>query len=219
MFADDCITPSIAADRWRALLLGTVWPNSSPHYVEIIHRQAALDLRRKARIAAGTTPLTELECFAILYGSLQAARAKLVWLHARFCSLCDRYVAGADVLLPSVAMGRNLITLRPLARQLDEACRQPAEPAAVLLIIFLTIADDRARIRRDRGYVGQAGPPPGDPDHHARSAEPRCWKHRGVGSNRKFGTRKELPEFNSRSKFFPLEFFRGGKLRPERGLR
>ena len=74
-------------------------------------------------------------------------------------------------------------------------------------------ADLRERIRAAKPE-SQTGPPPGDPDHHARSAEPRCGKHRGVGSNRKFGTTKELPEFNSRSEFFPLEFFRGGELRP-----
>jgi hypothetical protein len=185
-------------------------------------RPAALDLCRQARIAAVAPPLDEIETLTILYGSLIAARAKLVWLHARFCSLCDRYVAGDDILLPSVAMGRNLLLLDPLARRLDEACRQPAEPTALLIISFIIDWLQSRRIWR-RGFRLARGDPdrpahaaagswlaPGATQPHLSSSE----KNRSSENARKLCT----GEFNSALEFFPLEFFRGGELRPRRRL-
>ena len=138
-----------------------------------------------------------------------------------------RYISHGDVPQPTLRQieiedeaKHHLRILKALAPrgkivQLPERCRSRSR-------------DQRGDIRRDRGYVGQAGPPPGDHDHPAHAAA-GSWFHPGATQphlsssekNRSSENARKLctGEFNSRSEFFPLDFFRGGKLRPERGLR
>ena len=101
-------------------------------------------------------------------GDGRVLKPRQVWqLAQRFrkaCRACDR-IDGENVwtMCYRITGSTNLDDWQPLMAlmtAIDERAVPVEHPVLVVVILTPTARDGRAAIRRDRGYIGQAGPPP-----------------------------------------------------------